>query len=45
MLVTANAGAVVMLKAEPLDATPFAVTVTVAVPGKAVRLAATDAVN
>ena len=45
MLVIENAGAVVMVKTEPLDATPFAFTVTVAVPGKAIRLVATDAVN
>jgi hypothetical protein len=35
----------VMVNSAPLDTTPFALTVTAAVPLVAMRLAATDAVN
>ena len=44
-LVIVGAGAAVMVKADPLEVTPFALTVTVAVPTEVMRLVATDAVN
>ena len=44
-LVMLGAGVAVMVNAEPLDTTLFALTVTVAVPAEVMRLVATDAVN
>jgi len=44
-LVIVGAGAAVMVKADPLEVTPFALTVTVAVAGEVMRLAPTDAVS
>ena len=44
-LVMVGLGAAVMVKADPLEVTPFALTVTVAVPTEVMRLAATDAVS
>ena len=38
-------GGAVTVKGDPLEATPLALTVTVAVPAAVMRLAATDAVS